>query len=530
MTKRDLPNGNAEILLQYFESGEQIGRYDEGNPLLILWRPKSKMMSFVNDNKGDHKFQLTFWTPRDSKIAVPNVPIMSQGYKTMRWSPDGRYLGFRIPTTDLTKEQLCLFDMEKPSEAPKTIFEAESILDFAWSPDAKTICLSLEGTDGALILLDPQGKNLKTLRVSRGQRINHVTWSLDGKNVITACRTAGRGDFTVRSVDLDGRSSIVASPPSGRVIGTENPLPDGRFLFDLFGEGMAIQMIAGLDTEPHPFVFPNGTNWYGCLEKTRNSLIISHTSSTEPRQLYRVNLTDETDYKVVYKTPGTENIKGVEPQRLSIPLREGNLLNALIWRADRGKNRGLIIRFPTNRTDNPSSEFNGAVQYLVSKGFDYISFGFRPQKLEDPTIFNTALNDDIKDAMELIEYAKSVIGVRADKILLFGESVGTSFVIRTAGNLSDKQGILVLRGLVDIVKDFRPIPDNQYKVTLLQGENDPLKPIEAVNYIKTIFGPESLEGKRGFWMTLYGEGHSPRLLRSHASVAASIYTMLISQD
>lgn len=524
IVKPDLADGSSELLLEDIGTKRVLGRYTTGFPLLINWRPNSDLISFVQDENGDHQFHLLFWTPKDGKVVVPDAPILPQASRPMYWSPNGKYLGFLVRNSRERSDQLRLLDYSDISKPPKIIIEASSILDFGWAPDGSRLAFSLEGTKGELQVINVETGDKRTVVVAPGSRINHLSWMYNGHEIAVTCREQGQGRFTTQVIDLETDKSRILASPEG-VVGSQYPLPDGRLLFSLFSEQGANLMLADGRTPVRPFGFPDGVSWKMSIDEANNNALISYTSPIHPRGLYAVGLDDDTRRTLIYQGGSLQDFVGVAPSHVNITLKDGRNIPIYLWRAKTRPARGLIIKFPVNHRDSPSSAFNGGNQYLIQEGYDYISFGFQSKAGPGTADENRVKDEDVLDALAIIDYANITLGIPRNKTVLFGESNATVFVVRTAESMNPKEGGLVLRGVTRFI-GTKAIPSHHFTIAALQGANDPFTPNDAKICLEGIFGENAFSGRRGLWRILAQEGHSPRLLWSQALISAAVYQVL----
>ena len=99
------------------------------------------------DRKKDKNFTHLWMTSWDGSQTLQLTNRKDESESTPRWSPDGRYLAF-ISSRDDKKErdQLWLTD-RRGGEARQLTTVEGSVVDYAWSPDGKSIALILLDRD-----------------------------------------------------------------------------------------------------------------------------------------------------------------------------------------------------------------------------------------------------------------------------------------------------------------------------------------------------------------------------------------------
>lgn len=520
LVKREIGDGDTELHLTQLNTGKLIGRHAGGYPLLISWRPGYTSLSFVKDNHGDRNYRLMFWSPEDGKVILPNAPVLHSAHRLMRWSPDGRRLGFCAAEQAMQSGPLLVLDAASPENEPSVALQATDILDYAWSPDSQKLAVVTASDPGNVAIVDVREKTLNTIALSADCAIANVVWTQDGAGLIVASSQSGKNTFALRKVDIVGKTSHVICNHESR-IGDITPLEDGRIVFRAVSEGMGKLMVSTRNDDPELLDFGEGTTSLMAVNEAQKLLYAFHTGLVSPRSLYEMNL-DTRASRLIFQPWQVKGVRGIASQKVQISAPNGQTFPILVWKAAARPSRGVIITFPTRRDDVVTPTFSGSIQYRLQRGYDYIAFNFQPNGGWD-------INElDIESSLAVIDYARKHLGASPEHTVLFGGSNATVYIIETARRMREKAGAMVLRGItrshpVDGEGEF----DHKFRIAVLQGENDPVvTPEMARAYVEGVFGSQALSGANGFFHTLQNEGHTLRLLSSRSLISAAIFELL----
>jgi dipeptidyl aminopeptidase/acylaminoacyl peptidase len=518
LIKRDIGHGDFELTLESLDTRQPIGRYRGGCPLLITWRPDNKVVAFVADEKGDRNFRIHFWTPADGTVVTPNIPGMWSADRLMRWSPDGQYLAFRRSVRGKNQfEELWLVSSAGESAV---IFTARSILDFRWSPGGTRLAVIDGDANGCMEILHVDAKTSRRIRVKDGDDLSRIAWLPPNDEVLVVCTKKGQEASCLYEVDLEtGTVHEAASPKIGiiDVVCTK----DGKYILTLANGTL---LVGERGMQPRLLGFDEGVTTVLSIDEAKGEALVDHTGLTRPRSLHRIDLANNRDTLVHPQNSGSGPLP-IKRSRVRLTAADGVNLPVNVWRTRAQHSRGVVIRFPTGR-GAPYENYAGADQYLLQEGYDVIAFGLRQRSVSVGDRDDEVSEQDVADALAVIAYAHGELRAPPDGIVLTGGSFGTLLVARTAARMRDKRGGIVFVGITRRMQAIPPISSHSFRITLLQGENDGLSPMNAKDMVERVFGANTFNGRNGICRALAGEGHSPRQLFSRALITAAIHESL----
>ncbi len=512
LTKVDDGNGTK---LQLFDTSTRrlLAEHSGSFPLLLFWRPRSPIISFVDDNRGDLKFQLYYWDTESGRVARSTLPAgRLSADRFVWWAPDGGMLAFRA-TTKGGGDNFYLLENNDRLIGP--VFRGGDILNGAWSPDSKRIAIVSEPSYGSCNVVNVDSGLLKEFRVMAGAKLRHLAWCDDGKSIlVTYCAREGHS-YRLSKVDTETGVAETVTPESQNVINPV-PLPGGAFAYHDNQQDTLRVLVGKTGSDAREIGFTDGRSFIQALDLERNALLVEHIARDRPRAFYRVPIEGGIP-EYVFGT-ASEALRGSGPETIQIKVDDGSTMPIYLWRGRGPVRKGVIVRFPVTKNANIGPYFEGMNQYYINEGYDYIVFNFQRDRASRTENEYDITSDDELNSAAVVRYAQE----RSDKVVLFGESNGTLFVIRTVKMFPRQRLGLVLRGLVK-GNGVTALQNNLCKVALIQGENDPyLAPLEAKESAEKIFGTNVFDANLGLFHSLSDEGHTPRRLRSKAEVAAAI--------
>jgi Tol biopolymer transport system component len=195
----------------------------------LAWSPDSKSVAFLAD---DHLDRVNLEDASLTRVAAAPTNSYSQGFRQMRWSPDGRWLAFHGP--DYQTINLVRGD---GSEAPLFFAQGHG---FDWSPDGSELAFT---HFSGLSVAHPDGTAVRHLiAADPGNPIQEPRWSPDGDAIavlvgefspggLCIARIDGSVSQVATGVDLDGLDGPEWSPDGTRLaIRTVESDPDGPIL------------------------------------------------------------------------------------------------------------------------------------------------------------------------------------------------------------------------------------------------------------------------------------------------------------
>lgn len=522
LLKKDTGHITVDAELWDVYTNRKLATLDHGFPLLVCWSPDKSCVAFVSDEQGDQVFRLFLWWPGSQLLLRPNVPTTSLADRFMRWSPDGSTLAFRTTSGKLgDNDRLYLLDIK--SLTPRLAFEGPPIGDFRWSNDGRRIAIVLVNNDGGFLIVDEAKCTSSAVSAVPGKSIIRLDWTLAADKILLSCREYSDSRYSI--VEFDTESHRVQQLLSTNdEIGYVTPLGDGKLLFSgRYGE-VRIHDPKNPSTRSLGL---DGWTFLGAVERGNKTALIEHVGFQRPRALFRIQLeSHEIDSKPLSPTTGLPF--GLPPEKLQVDSPSGGVVNAYLWKSGSTDPKGLLVKFPSRR-GAPVAPYDAGDQYLLAKGYAIVAFDFRVTPRKSPGDL-VILDDDVKDALTVIAAISSKLNVESNNVVLFGTSNGSFFAAKAALALGHKNIGLVLKGVTTSLCKLPPVKHHNIRLAVLQGENDQYTPTLTRHAVKNLFGPDVLDAPTGHFGVLLGEGHSTRLARSRAMIAASIVSCFQSTN
>jgi len=178
----------------------------------------------------------------------------------------------------------------------------------AWSPDSRWIAftsLSDDGSASELNIIRPDGseRTKLTKEVTLTSTSASLSWSPDGKALVTACDFDGNSDICTFGIDGRGQTRLTdgesidehpAWSPNGRMIAFMSGQPQGGFLkTDIFvvnADGAGLRSLTDLPRSDGPTHFLPPPVW--SPDGTVIGFVSQRGKSQEPQELFLVNTND----------------------------------------------------------------------------------------------------------------------------------------------------------------------------------------------------------------------------------------------
>lgn len=506
LKKRPASGTRFALTIAERESGNVVSKIESEPQFLISWRPHSSVVSFVRDSKGDQMFRMFLWDYVGNQITKPNFPVLPAANRLMRWAPSGRLLAFRLPRSDSSREEIEIFDSQSLVGGTKPLFGSDRMIDFRWSPDSVKLAVVTESANGVseIYIIDPlSGATNKVVR-PRGNVVKSFSWDINGRSLLT-CSNLGGGAYAIERVELEthrserifSSSSEIAQPFQLNERDMIYTMKSGRFNSLMLWDGIKTHRILGDDRLIEVMA----------VSRERNIAIIDVKSPTFAPGLFECDVYSGSVKPLVEKS--IEDV--IAPIRLDLFSSKARSPFPVYFWKPAGELRGLVVRFPVNRGAHAPIFFEPAVQYLLRNGVGCLAF--EVDEKDD--------REDLDRALSTMGFIEDRITVPRDNVVLFGESGATPLTIDTAANMRVKRGGVLLRGVPERFS-VEPLTKHEYRVVILQGENDKVTPISAIREVERVFGASSIRGVTGAAIVLDNEGHSIRLASSKAIRTAAI--------
>jgi hypothetical protein len=203
----------------------------QGSP---SWFPDSARIAYESIQSGKTQIcAVDLFRPASGDTKYEQVTSHKHGARRPKFGPDGS-LGYIVWREPMGKEALSDLVVMRGGK-PTTIVSKKSIDDYVWSPDGKTIAISIRGE---LVFYDMKAERAQSIALREidpelGSHLPRlVTWNPAGDAV--ACRIEALGGRIVGGPTLPGDNELFIVPRAGKPksfsIGktrTESPRPAG---------------------------------------------------------------------------------------------------------------------------------------------------------------------------------------------------------------------------------------------------------------------------------------------------------------
>jgi hypothetical protein len=412
-----------------------------------------------------------------------NPPVIYGGkYSMFAWSANSRELAL-APDDD--SHQLIIADALSPRVIRRiTLHNTGKVLDVAWQPRADLLIL-IGAKDGV--------RYLEKYDITKGDE---------------------RVMFSERA---DLRSPAWLPPGYG-------------FLFQKYQDGIEdLYMSPEIPGSKLRRLVPDGTSNYLGLLVGGQAIAVTHRGQ-ESMQILKVSLDDRSSK--VLASAHLSALGSVTPQRVDITSFDGMKVPILVWRSPFGKSesRSVVIRVHANLHAVETPLWQEDIQIYLKHGVDFIGVNYRGLPGYGNDSANAGDNQyqgQSRDVVAACDYARTVLKIPVDRIVLLGHSNGAKIAVGAALMAPQSMGILVLVSLPGLPKDWitygHPGQQRPGMVLALHGERDQmLSPDRARALIEKALGPDALVPRSKRWQVIPNEDHVLHLDQSWAFVHSTI--------
>lgn len=158
----------------------------------VAWAPDSSEVTYYYTGGGEQSLILSN-IANTSVTRVENFAGTNIVNPLLRWSPDSQHLLIIPQNSDVSKNNLYVFDAY--ARTMKAITDTGNIVDANFSPDGNMILYSTYSKDSVnpvtsmLSVMDKDGSNQRSLDLRA--EVSKVAWSSDSKNIAVATYDSG---------------------------------------------------------------------------------------------------------------------------------------------------------------------------------------------------------------------------------------------------------------------------------------------------------------------------------------------------
>lgn len=521
IVKEEKDNGACDLSLFSFPEGKKLTSLTtDGFPLLIEWRPGAQEVAYLIDFHGDRKYKLTLWNWKTGETRMIDTPPIGAADRTMTWTAAGDKLALCLGQKP---DEIWALDL-RSGETLRKLISAESFVDFEWSPDGTRLAAITEENKGEVLLWSEQQQTVTVVPVRPGENLQSLHWYPDSRHVAVTCRNPATTRYSLLKADTNGAPVALLGETEQRILANQVLGAEDVLVQAESGGQRRVWLKHGV--EPfRPVAFDDGIVRVAAHDPVKRELLLEYVGLTEPRGFYRASLAGAGAPQLVFQPNKVGEFHRIKPQRVELTPRngQGKPFHIQVWRTHQQPAKGAVIRFPLRHGANEELTFNGARQYILESGYDYIWFDLAIDNQPKGAPVTSA---DVPAGLAVVDYALRELKTPPEKLVLVGESTGSVYVGRTLMQLEQKVGGVVLRSLL---KDFSRLSmgPNQFRIGLIQARNDNFcSPAEARTIVNGVFGENRMDDPRCVFLELRGEGHMPRTAESRAATAAVILKVL----
>ena len=136
--------------------------------------------------------------------------------------------------------------------------------------------------------------------------------------------------------------------------------------------------------------------------------------------------------------------EGYECEGMYFESKDGTRLTGIWFPSTAANPKGTIVHFHGN-AQNMTSHYR-YISWITSPGYNVFTFDYRGYGASDGTA--GSMKDAVEDSVAALQAVLEIPGVNPDKIILFGQSLGTAMAIAAAAESNFEPAALVLEGSI----------------------------------------------------------------------------------
>ncbi len=387
--------------------------------------PDGKYLAYALDLDGSESYHIILHDLQTNAFR-DLTPFSGYAHQlNFDFSPNGKQLAILCDE----KGQFALYTMPTQGGEKTLLMDIQRpCWDVRWSPDGKWICVEAETTasDRGLFVVSSQGGDpLQVRQTGEGANAQHAAWSPDGKEVAFSGENGEWHDIGIYEVETG--EVIWVSLSEG-----DDTSPcwsfDGSRLAWVHAQGAATRLEIWEGTgEIRQYQVGPGVHYQPQFTKDGKGLIFTFESPSQPPDLWKLNLDDESLEQLTFSMP--EDMKDeefIQPEEIRYPTSDGASVPALLYRAKDSKRAVVNIHGGPNW--NFQLIWHPMMSYMASRGWTVLVPNYRGSTGYGKAWQNASRFDmggvDTRDCAAGVKYLIENGFAEEGKIALTGRSHG----------------------------------------------------------------------------------------------------------
>jgi dipeptidyl aminopeptidase/acylaminoacyl peptidase len=386
------------------------------------WSPDGRWLAF-GSNGHVHV------APSDGR----GLPRRLTGFTDSGWSPVWMPDSHGLIVSAERDEAYVLLLTDRDGSWPRLVAGGNGgdNLHAAPSPDGRSIAYIHRPFDDLnrwdLRLLDLESGQTATLAGAPKEKAWSPAWTPDGGRVLFLSHRTGTTE--VWAVGADG-SDARPLTRFGQDVGEFALSPDGQTLAVTLHREEAVDLLlvdtatgAGNDLK-------RGLGHYAdvCWSPDGRNLTVEYEDATAPPDIFRVEVDGGRMTPLTFsKPPALAALQLVTPEHVGYRSADGLEIPALLWRPV-NPNGAAIVRPHGGPADQYMVQWDGLAQYLLAKGYTFLTPNFRGSTGYGRDFEHANYNDwgvgDTQDVLHGARFLRTLDGVDPARIGILGSSYG----------------------------------------------------------------------------------------------------------
>ncbi len=386
------------------------------------WSPDGRWLAF-GSNGHVHV------APSDGR----GLPRRLTGFTDSGWSPVWMPDSHGLIVSAERDEAYVLLLTDRDGSWPRLVAGGNGgdNLHAAPSPDGRSIAYIHRPFDDLnrwdLRLLDLESGQTATLAGAPKEKAWSPAWTPDGGRVLFLSHRTGTTE--VWAVGADG-SDARPLTRFGQDVGEFALSPDGQTLAVTLHREESVDLLL-VDTATGAGVdLKRGLGHYAdvCWSPDGRSLTVEYEDATAPPDIFRVEVDGGRMTPLTFsKPPALAALQLVTPEHVSYRSADGLEIPALLWRPV-NPNGAAIVRPHGGPADQYMVQWDGLAQYLLAKGYTFLTPNFRGSTGYGRDFEHANYNDwgvgDTQDVLHGARFLRTLDGVDPARIGILGSSYG----------------------------------------------------------------------------------------------------------